>query len=158
MTAKRIPLLSLIVGLLTALLIVAGSNVGAADPPKRALIGSWLETATFPPEIRAPIKALSTFHEDGTLTISDQGSVTTEGPMPPGVFTAGHGVWKHMGGRKFAYTQHELISDLSGNLVGYLKVRGILIVSESGNEWADGSQSPSPRYSTQRVMCCFRPG
>jgi hypothetical protein len=59
----------------------------------------------------------------------------------PGVFTAGHGVWKHIRERTFAYTQHELISDLGGNLVGFLKVRGTLIVSESGNEWADGSIS-----------------
>jgi hypothetical protein len=59
----------------------------------------------------------------------------------PGVFTAGHGVWKHLEERTFAYTQLELISDLGGNLVGYLKVRGTLIVSESGNEWADGSKS-----------------
>jgi hypothetical protein len=140
MTTRRIAPLSLIVGLLTALLMVAGSNVGADEPPKRALIGSWLETATFPPEIRPPIKALSTFHEDGTITISDQGSVTTAGPMA-GVFTAGHGVWKHLEERTFAVTQLELISDLSGNLVGYLKVRGTLIVSESGNEWADGSKS-----------------
>ena len=147
MTAKSIAPRSLIVGLLTALLIVVGSNLGAADPPKRALIGSWLETVTFPPEIRPPIKALSTFHEDGTITISDQGSVTTAGPMA-GVFTAGHGVWKHLGRRTFAYTSLELISDLSGNLVGYLKVRGTLIVSESGNEWADGSQSFAEIFDT----------
>ena len=153
MTAKRIAPLSLIVGPLTALLIVVGSNLGAADPPKRALIGSWLETVTFPPEIRPPIKALSTFHEDGTITISDQGSVTTAGPMP-GVFTAGHGVWKHLGRRTFAYTSLELISDLSGNLVGYLKVRGTLIVSESGNEWADGSHKlcRDIRHSGQRAV------
>jgi hypothetical protein len=140
MTAKKTAHVSLVVALLTVLFIVVGSNVGSADPANRALIGSWLETVTFPPEIRPPIKALSTFHEDGTITISDQGSVTTAGPMP-GVFTAGHGVWAHVEDRTFAYTQLELISDLSGNLVGYLKVRGTLIVSESGNEWADGSRS-----------------
>src|SRR5262245_18415710 len=116
MTAKRTTPLSLIVGLLTALSIVVGSTLGAADPPKRALIGSWLETATFPPEIRPPLKALSTFHEDGTIMISDKDSVTTSGPMPR-VFTVGHGVWKHLEGRTLAYTQLGLIADLSGNLV-----------------------------------------
>lgn len=139
MNAKGISPVSAIVGLLTALLIVIGSNVGEADPPKRALVGAWLETVTFPPESgRPPLKALSTFHEDGTLVISDQGSVTTAGPMP-GVFTAGHGVWKHLEKRDFAYTQFELISDLSGNLVGHLKVRGIFTVSNSGNEFTGKS-------------------
>ena len=97
MNAKRIAPVSAIVGLLTALLVVTGSNVGEADPPKRALAGAWLETVTFPPESgRPPLKALTTFHEDGTLTISDQGSVTTAGPMsvslPPD--TAFGNTWK----------------------------------------------------------------
>ena len=142
MTAKKIALASLMVAFLTMLFTAVERNIATADDDSRrqALAGSWLETVTFPPDIRPPIKALSTFHEDGTITISDQGSVTTSGPMQ-GVNTAGHGVWKHIGGRRFAYTQLELISDLTGNLVGYLKVRGILIVSKSGNEWADGSKS-----------------
>ena len=134
MMQKRIAQVSLVVGLLTALFIVGGSTVGQAEPPRNALVGSWLETATFPPGTRPPIKALSTYHGDGTLVVSDQGSVTTASPMP-GVFTAGHGVWKHLEKREFAYTQIELISDLSGNLVGYLKVRGVYDVSESGNEY-----------------------
>jgi hypothetical protein len=142
MIAKKIALVCLMVALLTMLVTVVERSIATADddPPRRSLVGSWLETVTFPPDTRPPTKALSTFHEDGTITISDQGSVTTSGPMQ-GVFTAGHGVWKHIGGRRFAYTQLELISDLTGNLVGYLKVRGILIVSKSGNAWADGSKS-----------------
>ena len=40
---------------------------------------------------------------------------------------------------RFAYSQIELISDLSGNLVGYLKVRGIYTVSQSGDEYAGNS-------------------
>ena len=60
-------------------------------------------------------------------------------PEPPSVFTSCHGVWTHLEKRKFAYTSLELISDLSGNLVGYLKVRGIYTVSQSGNEYTGTS-------------------
>jgi hypothetical protein len=55
------------------------------------------------------------------------------------VFTSCHGVWTHLEKRKFAYTAFELISDLGGNLVGYLKVRGIYTVSQSGNEYTGTS-------------------
>ena len=41
--------------------------------------------------------------------------------------------------RTFAYTALELISDLSGNLVGYLKVRGSYTVAQSGNEYTGTS-------------------
>ena len=107
----------------------------AADPAanRKALVGSWLETVTFPPEAgRPPLKSLGTFHDDGTKVCSDKGAVTLD---PPTVFTSCHGAWTHVEQRQFAYTALELISDLSGNLVGYLKVRGTYIVSQSGNEY-----------------------
>ena len=114
---------------------VTASTTPTVDPApnKKALVGSWLETVTFPPETgRPPLKSLATFHDDGTMVCSDQGAVTTE---PPTIFTSCHGVWTHQEQRQFAYTALELISDLSGNLVGYLKVRGIYTVSQSGNEY-----------------------
>jgi hypothetical protein len=105
-----------------------------AAPKQKALVGSWLETVTFPPETgRPPLKSLVSFHDDGTMVCSDQGAVTTT--EPPSVFTSCHGVWTHLQNRTFAYTSFELISDLSGNLVGYLKVRGTYTVSQSGNEY-----------------------
>jgi hypothetical protein len=70
------------------------------------------------------------------MTSHDQGSVTLD---PPSVFTAGVGAWTHLEKRSFAYTQLGLISDLSGNLVGFLKVRGIYMVSKSGNEYSGSS-------------------
>ena len=75
---------------------------------------------------RPPLKSLGSFHDDGTMVCSDQGAVTTD---PPSVFSSCHGAWTHLEKRTFAYTSRELISDLSGNLVGYLKVRGVYTVS-----------------------------
>ena len=51
------------------------------------------------------------------------------------VFSACHGVWAHLDNRTFAITAYELISDLSGNLVGLLKFRGTYTVSPSGAEY-----------------------
>ena len=53
----------------------------------------------------------------------------------PAVFSACHGVWRRLHGRTFAYTSLELISDLSGNPVGQLKVRGIYEASPSGTDY-----------------------
>lgn len=124
---------------LTASFVIAGAGtVNAQTPNKKALIGSWLETVTFPPETgRPPLKSLGSFHDDGTMVCSDQGAVTTT--EPPSVFTSCHGVWTHLKKRQFAYTSFELISDLSGNLVGYLKVRGIYTVAQSGDEYSGTS-------------------
>ena len=126
---------------LTASLVIVGtSRLAAAEagqdgtPKRKALVGSWLETVTFPPEAgRPPLQSLSSFHDDGTMVCSDQGAVTTT--EPPSVFTSCHGAWTPLEERKFAYTSIELISDLIGNLMGYLKVRGVYTLSPSGNEY-----------------------
>ena len=111
-----------------------GSHFGAS---RNSLVGSWIEIAAFPPEVgRPPLTSLTTFHDDGTISVNDQGSVTLD---PPSVFTAGVGVWTRLRSRTFAYTQHELISDLSSNLVGKLQVRGIYTLSPSGNEYTGDS-------------------
>ena len=132
--AIRIATTASIAALLIATTTVAsarGGNAGATN--KKALVGSWLETVTFPPETgRPPIKSLGTFHADGTMTCSDQGGVTTD---PASVVTSCHGVWTHLEDRTFAYTSLALISDLNGNLAAYLKVRGIYTVSASGNQY-----------------------
>lgn len=106
----------------------------AGTPNAKALVGSWMETVTFPAASgRPPLKSLGSFHDGGTYTYADQGNVLT---LPPLVFSAGHGVWTHREHRTFAYTSFGLISDLNGNLVGYLKARGIYTVSASGNEYS----------------------
>ena len=99
-----------------------------------SLVGSWLETVTFRSD-RPPLKSLISFHGDGTLATSDQGSVTLD---PPEVYSSGVGVWAQLDRRRFAYNQLELISDLSGNLVGFLKVLGIYTL-KSGAEYTGES-------------------
>jgi hypothetical protein len=97
MTTRRISPVSLLVGLLTALLIVVGPSGGAAEPPKNAVVGSWVETVTFPPEFnRPPLKSLSTFNEGGTFVNSDLGHRHQRWPAdpartPPAMTTGGYG-------------------------------------------------------------------
>jgi hypothetical protein len=119
--------------------VLQGSQGSQGETDARAVVGSWLETVTFPPESgRPPLQSLSSYHDDHTAVCSDQGNVTVTGDQP-GVFSACHGAWKHLEKRKFAGTFVELISDLSGNLVGYLRVRSVFTVSESGNEYSGSS-------------------
>ena len=135
---KRIAL----VVVLTGTLVGSGANAVAqssanATANNKALVGTWLETVTFPPEIgRSPLLSLVSFHGDGTMLASDHGSVTFD---PPLVTTSGLGAWRHLGNRRFAYTQRNLFSDLDGNLTGQLKVRGIYTVSSSGDEYTGAS-------------------
>jgi len=115
----------------------AAAQQANQGPKKEDIVGSWLETVTFsgvsaPP----PLKSLVTFIPDGSLVVADQGNVTTEI-----VFSAGHGAWVHLGGRTFAWTVIELISDLNGNLLGTLKVRGQYTVNESGNSYSGQFQA-----------------
>ena len=100
---------------------------------KKVIVGSWIETVTFsgvgvPP----PLKSLVTFSADGTTTVADQGNVNLADGT---VFSAGHGSWIAQGERTFSWTTIELVSDLSGNLIGTLKVRGTYTVDESGNAY-----------------------
>jgi hypothetical protein len=125
---------------LTAVFLIGGaSTLSAQTTDKTALVGSWLGTVTFPPEFgRPPLKYVGSFYEDGTMVSSDQGSVTL---APPTVFSSFYGVWTHLEQRTFAYTGLELMSDLSGNLVGYLKARGVYTVSQSGNEYSGATHT-----------------
>jgi hypothetical protein len=118
---------------LTASFVIAGASTVDAQSNKKGLVGSWLETVTFPPELGWPqVKSLVSYHDDGIMVASDQGGVTIE---PPTVYSSGHGVWKHLNDHTFAYSVLYILSDLSGNLTGYLKVRGVFSVSQSGNEY-----------------------
>lgn len=125
------------IGITTPALHASQNGQGETDP--NAIVGSWLETVTFPAESgRPPLQSLSSYHADHTAACSDQGSVTVNSDMP-GVFSACHGAWKHIEKRKFVATFLELISDLSGNLVGYLRVRTLYTVAQSGDDYTGSS-------------------
>ena len=99
---------------------------------KKVIVGSWVETVTFSGGVMPPLKSLVTFSADGTLTVADQGNVNLGAGQ---LFSAGHGSWVAQGDRTFSWTTIELISDLNGNLIGTLKVRGTYTVDESGNSY-----------------------
>lgn len=101
---------------------------------KKVIVGSWIETVTFSgPGAPPPLKSLVTFSADGTTTVADQGNVSLAGGT---VFSAGHGSWIAQGERTFSWTTVELVSDLEGNLIGTLKVRGTYTVDETGNAYS----------------------
>src|SRR5688572_14278180 len=106
-TSRRSPAATIVATMvLAASVVLAGASTATAQssgtPNKKALVGSWVETVTFPPETgRPPLKSLVTHHSDETLAYSDQGNVTTD---PPTVFSSGNGVWTHLEKRTFAYT------------------------------------------------------
>ena len=106
---------------------------------RKVIVGSWIETVTFsgagaPP----PFKSLVTFGGDGAVLVADQGNVNTAAGT---VFSAGHGRWVALGNRTFTWTIMELMSDLNGNLLGTLKVRGTYTVDESGNAYNGSFQA-----------------
>jgi len=112
----------------------AGYQPDNSASTKKAIVGAWIETVTFAgPGAPPPLKSLVTFSADGTLMVADQGNVNTSAGT---VFSAGHGSWVAQGERTFSWTVVELISDLNGNLMGTLKVRGTYTVDEAGNAYA----------------------
>jgi hypothetical protein len=123
---------------LTTSLVIAGASTATAQsagtpdkPDKKALVGSWVETVTFPPEAGgSSSKGVGSFHDDGIMIFS--GNISGE---PPTVFSSFNGVWTHLQKRTFAYSGLHLMSDLSGNPMGFVKVRGVYTVSKSGNEY-----------------------
>lgn len=100
---------------------------------KKVIVGSWVETVSFSGGFLPALKSLVTFSADGTVAVADQGNVNLAAGQ---LFSAGHGAWTAQGERTFAWTTIELISDLNGNLIGTLKVRGTYTVDETGNAYS----------------------
>ena len=112
---------------------LVSSETNQSDSPKKAIVGSWVETVTFTGEgTPPPFKSLNTFNADGGLTVSDQGNVNLAEGL---VFGAGHGSWIAVGSNTFDWTVVELICDPNGHLIGILKVRGRYTVDQSGNSY-----------------------
>jgi hypothetical protein len=100
---------------------------------RKSLVGSWLETVNFLDGVMKGrvLKSLVSFHDDGTVMSSDQGSVTTD-PTTATVTSDGIGAWTQLDWHRFAYTELSLFSDFGGNLTNFLKVSGTYtLVSEN---------------------------
>ena len=108
-----------------------GAAAEQIAPPKNAIVGSWVEHIIVPGG-PPPFKSVGIYSADGTLMFSDQGGVTSN---PPQVFSSTAGSWTYVKERTFAWTAIALISDLDGNLVGTLKVRGETTLDQSGNRY-----------------------
>jgi hypothetical protein len=130
--------------LLTAGMTVVSTGIVSAQ----SLVGSWVETVNFldGPMKGRVLKSLVSFHADGTTMSSDQGSVTLDAPpknphdpQTGSVSSNGVGAWKPLDGNTFEYTNKGLFSDLSGNLTGFLKVRGTYTLSASGDKYTGTS-------------------
>jgi hypothetical protein len=101
---------------------------------KKSIVGSWVESVTFY-NGRPNLESLVSFHADGTLMASDQGSVVLPPDPHAGVSSSGVGAWTQLDWHTFAYTNKELFSDFSGNLTGFLKVSGIYTLDHSGDTY-----------------------
>jgi len=92
------------------------------------IVGTWLSTLA-----STGSKGLITFSADGTVIYSVQGEVSTAPNRPP--HTSLHGVWRHLGGRKFGYTVWDVWYDAStGQLVQFGKLRGEATLSDDRHE------------------------
>lgn len=120
---------------------VSGSNLKTfavqlaennSSPTKKAIVGSWMETVTISVPGNPSFQSLSTYTEDGGLVVMDAGNVNVAAGT---VYSAGHGCWVAREGRTIDWTVMELVSDLNGNLIGTLKVRGRYTIDESGNSY-----------------------
>jgi len=125
-------------GLITVVIFISAALPPVAlaaeqNAPPKAIVGSWIETITVTgPGAPPPFKSLGVYTADGNLVFSDQGGVTL---VPPQAFSATAGSWTYVRERTFAWTAVALISDLSGNHVGTLKVRGESTVDRSGDRY-----------------------
>jgi hypothetical protein len=132
-------------GVVNAQSTMAFPRVGMLGEFKqKSLVGSWVETVNFldGDQKGRVLKSLVSFHDDGTEMSSGQGSVMFDpppkhpkAPQTGTVTSDGVGAWTQTDWRTFVYTEKDLFSDFSGNLTGFLKVRGKYTLSASGDEY-----------------------
>jgi hypothetical protein len=131
--------------LLTCLLISFAPTLHAQAPTlpvtdRQKLEGTWLVTATFTdPAGIPPFKVLFTFmpgRSDGEGTLLD----TNENELTPNpVCTPDQGVWERRSAREFIATHLAFCFDETsvppGNPAGHAKVRDLIRLSKSGEEF-----------------------
>jgi hypothetical protein len=84
----------------------------------QAIVGTWAGTTS------TGLKQLTTFGFGGTVINSVPGQVRT----PPGLtHTSHHGVWRHLGGRRYGLTMWDIFYDqTTGEVLQYTKIRSEL--------------------------------
>jgi hypothetical protein len=108
-----------------------GAQTGGDDA--QHLGGSWQFTTT--PDAMPPFGGLITFNREGTLITS--GAVLV--PMPGGMltFSPGHGAWKRVGNRRFAFKFVFLLHDAAtGFPAGRGEVAGVITLEEGADEFS----------------------
>ena len=86
--------------------------------PHQAIVGTWMGITS------TGVQSLTTFGFGGTVIYSVQGGVRT----PPGLtHTSHHGVWRHLGGRRYGVTMWDIFYDqTTGQVLQYTKIRSEL--------------------------------
>jgi hypothetical protein len=97
----------------TAALLSPTAALAKTTKASQGIVGSWLATVTAP---SLNLKALLTFHQDGTLVESTQGD-----DAPPDLSTPGYGAWVNTGSDEVAMTFIHLFYDTKGNLIAFVK-------------------------------------
>ena len=99
--------------------------------PHQAIVGSWMGTTS------TGLQSLTTFGFGGTVIYSVQGGVRT----PPGLtHTSHHGVWRHLGGRRYGVTMWDIFYDqTTGQVLQYTKIRSELTL-DSDDEMSGRAQ------------------
>lgn len=117
---------------------------------RSAIVGSWTGVAG------DGSRLITTFHSDGTFTSSAQTEVSTNPEL--GVLTPTHGVWRHLGGRRFGFVLMGHIYDInSGAYMAYVKVRGVLELDETGNGMT-GTDKPEIFLPDGTLLFAVPPG
>ena len=111
----------------------AGSDEDGRQGLPWGIVGTWLTT------LSTGAKGLITFSADGTVIYSVQGEVSTAPNRPP--HTSLHGVWRHLGGRKFGYTVWDVWYDANtGQLVQFGKLRAEATLRDDRDEASVGAR------------------
>ena len=127
MSKNRVVRALLIATLLVIVTMAAPARATNRDQRSTAIVGAWLVTTG------AGGKALHTYHADGTVNGSVQGEISNTSPL--GSHTLQHGVWRHLGGRRFAATLMDVFYDINtGQLKGFGNVSTVLTISRDGDE------------------------
>lgn len=109
--------------------LASRSNTASASPAPQGLEGiegSWV-TSVPRGGGRPPLTTLITFTADG-------GFVQTNSEHP--IRSPAHGAWVRVGERGFAATWVALRFDEAGNFLGTRKIRALLRLSETLDEWS----------------------